>query len=266
MSAGGDEVAHASVVRREPLADHLVTRTDLRPERGGLYGELYEPTRPPAGKASAVVVWGGSEGGIFPATAETLAAHGHPALALAYFGEPGLPQHLERVPLEYFERALRRLAHAPHVDPARLFVWGTSRGSEPALLTAIANPRLVHGVVALVPTAVDLPGLPDSSQPAWTRGGRPVPTSQMLGSPHATDVTAANIAVSRFPGPILVACAGMDQVWPSCPYAKVLRSEDAGRVSLHEFPDAGFGGTPYDSAAGRAALWPRLLAFLDDPS
>ena len=49
--------------------------------------------------APAVVVLGGSGGGE-DATALGLAMSGYSALALAYFGEPGLPQCLCSIPLE----------------------------------------------------------------------------------------------------------------------------------------------------------------------
>ena len=72
--------------------------------------------------------------------ARMLAAHGYPALAVAYFGVPGLPQNLSAILLEYFERALGWLAAQPGVDPARLVVLGGSRGSEAAELLAVHDP------------------------------------------------------------------------------------------------------------------------------
>lgn len=72
-----------------------------------------------------MLVLGGSEGGDSVSVVDTagiLAAHGYPTLALAYFKEPGLPSALERIPLEYFARALRMLRRQPDVDPAHLVV------------------------------------------------------------------------------------------------------------------------------------------------
>ena len=287
LRAGDDDLARRSIVRLQPVADHMVRVTRLRPAHDGLYGDLFEPAHPAAGATSAVVQWGGSEGGVSDDVAATLAAHGHPALALAYFGEPGLPADLERVPLEYFARALRRLRAAPHVDPHRLYAWGVSRGSEAALLTATHFAPLLHGVVAAVPSSVANPSLPDGRTAAWTYRGRPVPTSQ-LGSPYATDVPGANIAIARFPGQVFTVCGGQDQVWPSCSFARRLHQEDR-RVGQLTYPEAGhlvgellpyqpstqvrvttpagrdivFGGTPEASAQGRAEAWPRALAFLD---
>src|ERR1039458_4212970 len=68
----------------------------------------------------------------------------YPALGVAYSAEPGLPQTLSRIPLEYFAGALRWLARQPGVDPARIAVLGVSRGSEAAQLPGVYYPNLVH--------------------------------------------------------------------------------------------------------------------------
>ena len=52
-------------------------------------------------RRTAVLVFGGSEGGLATSLlAARFAADGYPALALAYFREPGLPQTLTNIPLE----------------------------------------------------------------------------------------------------------------------------------------------------------------------
>jgi dienelactone hydrolase len=200
----GKVVAQAVAHRRGPF-DVGVRRRDLRPAADGVYGTLFLPPGTPATRRPALVVLGGSEGGLStePAAA-LLAAHGYPALALAYFKEPGLPARLRDVPLEYFERALRLLRTQPGVDPAHLLVQGTSRGGEAALLIGATYPDLVHGVVAGVPSSRVNP-TPLTSTPAWTLGGRPLPPGQ-------------EIPVERIRGPVLMDCGGQDGVWQSCQY------------------------------------------------
>jgi dienelactone hydrolase len=110
-----------------------------------------------------------------------LADHGAAALALAYFKEPSLPKKLRNVPLEYFQKALKRLRSAPNVDPKRIFVMGGSRGGEAALLIGATYPRLVHGVIALVPSNV-VNSSPDGRSPAWTLHGEPVPFTPRTGT------------------------------------------------------------------------------------
>src|SRR2546423_12920781 len=89
-------------------------------------------------------------------TSWCLAPHCSPTLAIAYFGAAGLPQTLSNIPLEYFVKALSWLRSQPGVDPAHLFTYGVSRGSEAALLLGALYPDLVRGVIALVPSDVSL--------------------------------------------------------------------------------------------------------------
>ncbi|HYX45065.1 MAG TPA: acyl-CoA thioesterase/BAAT N-terminal domain-containing protein, partial [Acidimicrobiales bacterium] len=132
-------------------------------------GDLFLPARRPA---PGVVVLGGSEGGRRPAlgTAALLAGHGLAALALAYFGEAGLPPTLVEVPVEAVGRALDRLAAHPAVSGRALGIVGSSRGGELALLAAATFP-LVGAVVGWAASAVLWAGLGAGARvggPAWT--------------------------------------------------------------------------------------------------
>lgn len=113
-SIGGRQVASATAHRQSP-ATLGVTHQDLRMPTDGLYGELCRPVHQ-TGNRPALVVFGGSEGGLGPwviRQASLLAARGYPTLALAYFDEPGLPATLLKVPLEYFAKALTVLRAQP---------------------------------------------------------------------------------------------------------------------------------------------------------
>ena len=98
VSAGGRVLASQEVERTAEAAGETGTPTTLQHQ--GFYGYFFRP--PPNGaKHAAVVIFGGSEGGDKTILAAALlAAHGFPALALAYFGEPGLPQSLSNIPLD----------------------------------------------------------------------------------------------------------------------------------------------------------------------
>ena len=99
------------------------------------------------GRASprpAVLVLGGSEGGLSRnPTAELLASHGYDTLQLAYFGERGLPAELERIPLEYFVRALHWLAARPGASTRISFLRLARRRARahPRLALPCARPR-----------------------------------------------------------------------------------------------------------------------------
>jgi dienelactone hydrolase len=284
VTVGGQPAGSTHFERRfgpHPLA--ITSETLAAP---GFVGTYFAPTS--GGAHTAVLYLGGSEGGIpYGLPPQHLAADGYPTLALAYFGEPGLPATLDKVPLEYFARALTWLAAQPGVDPAKLVVSGDSRGSEAALLLATEFPQLVHGVIASVPSNVAVCANPVCSDPAWTLRDAPIPYTRQFDTPAPTDTPAAVIAVETAHAPMLLDCAGSDKVWTSCPYANaiVARLDAHGYPYPHEldaYPDAGhgLGGLlPYepgfDLSAGKSAgrtpdanqratqlLWPRVLAFL----
>jgi len=99
-----------------------------------VYGTLSLPS---AGspKRPGVLEVGGSEGGESCDTVGSmLAVHGFPNLCLAYFGEPGLPSQLSRIPLEYFAKAVTVLSRQSTVEASEVAVMGASRGGEAALL------------------------------------------------------------------------------------------------------------------------------------
>ncbi len=278
-SAGGRVVASTTATRY--VASRSVRIEDERLARHGFYGEYFRQGS--TGRRPGILFLGGSEGGLpNPYAASLLASHGFPVLTLAYFGEPGLPAKLERVPLEYFERALRWLSEQPGVDPRRIVVCGVSRGGEAALLIGSTYPRLVRAVVGYVPSSNVNRAPPDFSNsglpgPAWTLAHRPVPL--------------APIAVEKIAGPVLVAGGVEDHLWPSATYVSEIeqRLREHGRsdatalvyayaghalglmvpnipsVTRIDSPRYGvldFGGSPWADEAAREASWPRLLGFL----
>jgi dienelactone hydrolase len=245
----------------------------------GFIGDYWSPSSR-SGERPAILAFGGSEGGESTfQLAALLAAHGYPTLALAYFKEPGLPQTLSNIPLEYFAKALTWLAQEPQVDPNRILTLGISRGSEAALLLGVHYPNLVHGAIATVPANVALCSYPGCGGPAWTLGGQPLPYTRQVDQPHPTDDPAAVIPVEQIAGPIFLDCAGRDEVWPSCPYSNAIiqrldAHHDQYRHVLLRFPSAGhlIGTTiPYDpnvvdtlpeNEQARERIWPQLLSFL----
>jgi dienelactone hydrolase len=276
MVTSGQQPVATTVVRQ--LIGPGIKVIERRTPADSFYGDYFAPadvsTRKPA-----VLIFGGSEGGLsgtFPAA--QLASLGYPALAVAYFAEPGLPRQLLNVPLEYFAGALNWLGQQPGVDPSHLIVMGVSRGGEAALLLGADFPDLVHGVVALVPSAWANCSFPSCTGSAWTLGGRPVPFTG-----EASDA-ASLIPVGRIHGPVFVDCGGRDYVWPSCLYANKIKAELATGFSypqtVLEFPDAGHGIgslvpfraetelaqiqglTPASNQLAREQAWPQFLKFL----
>jgi dienelactone hydrolase len=224
-------VAGASTTVVRELARQAVQRTTVTAD--GLVGAYYDPAGP--GRHSAVLLIGGSEGGVpGPLLPYVLAGAGHPVLALAYFGAGRLPKTLSRIPLEYFATALRWLARQPGVDAGRIVIDGASRGGEAALLVASTYPKLVHGVIAGVPSDVSLCSYPGCAGPAWTLHGEPVPFTREFDDPYPTDSPHAVIKVEKIDGPVLLNCGGQDDIWSSCPYAQAVTARLAHSDYAHQ--------------------------------
>ncbi len=225
----GQVVATNELTRRY-LADEIV-REDLHEE--GLVGAFFHHRDQPR---RAVLIVGGSGGGMSIAHPALLASHGFAVLSLAYFAMPGLPRELVEIPLEYFERALVWLKRHRAVNPDKLAVIGQSRGGELALLLGATFPD-VNAVVAYVPSGVVWAGIRTTPGPlttSWTHRGKPL---AFLGAPVSDEewnrtpvvltpsfmraladrdaIERAAIPVERINGPVLMFSGTDDQMWPS---------------------------------------------------
>ena len=275
VTAGSREVTQ-QLVRQFYGSGVVLTRK--RTPADTFYGDYFSPADVST-KKPGVLIFGGSEGGLSGTTeAAQLASLGYPALAVAYFAEPGLPANLLNVPLEYFVGALTWLSQQPGVDSAHMVAYGVSRGSEAALLLGADFPNIVHGVVALVPSAWVNCSFPSCNGAAWTVKGRPIPFDGPASGEEAL------IPVTKIQGPIFIDCGDDDAVWTSCQYSNRIEAELAtGFPYLHpmlEFPDAGHGigsivpylnyseplalqgRIPSSNQLARESAWPQLLTFL----
>jgi dienelactone hydrolase len=275
-----------------------VTNRQLSIAGEGFFGRYFAPPAQ-TGPHAAVLVFGGSEGGLVSGVvleASLLASHGYPSLALAFFGEPGLPPALQNVPLDYFVKALTWLGQQPGVDPQRIGVMGASRGTEAALPVGAHFPQLVHAVVAYAPSPVVNPARSPTGTGgvAWTLADQPVPAVALyeFGNPSPQSNPQAIIPVEDVQGPIFLVSGADDELWPSPKYvAAIMARLDAAHDSFpHQslvYPGARhgvavavpfgpapqsvvtsqsgelyLGGTPPANARADADSWPKLLKFL----
>jgi dienelactone hydrolase len=183
-----------------------------------LTGQLHGVFFAPAGteRHPAVLVVGGSEGGIPILKAAWLASHGFAALALAYFRFEDLPPLLEAIPLEYFGEALQWIMNRPEIQPDRIAVVGTSRGGELALQLGSMY-RQIHAVVAYVPANVRYPACCGQTHfpYAWTWKGQPVSYLPLRFGPNSSAALEAAIRVEDTRGPVLLISGEDDGVWQS---------------------------------------------------
>lgn len=288
-----------------PIVLHEPGPTGERIDADGVFANWF-PAKG-AERGPAVMVLGGSSGGIGDPkrSAVDLQERGFSVLMPAYFGAPGQPENLELIPLETFDRALAWLRSQPEVDPDRVAVFGQSKGAEAALLVGTRDERL-RAVVASAPTSHVWPGIdwnaiwPSAADASWTANGEPLDVLPYGGFSFPAlfgDVgrlyeqgldardehPAAAIAVERTPGAVLLVCGEQDNLWPSCPMARMLdaRAAKAGRPSvtvvayeraghsifgLPEPPESQslrrWGGDPVANNAARADAWPKIVRFL----
>jgi dienelactone hydrolase len=254
-----------------------VTRTELRDH--GFVATLFTP--PGDGPHPVVVVLAGSGGGLMEARAALYAAHGYAALALGYFGAPGLPPRISGTRLEYFESALTWVHRV--LSPAYGFVAlsGVSRGGELSLLLASSFPQAISAVVAYVPSpfthGVLNAGGPgeDRHAAAWIWRDQPLPVLSrdntrvrwalfdeqppprrqtpafLTALEDAQAAARAMIRLERIAGPVLLISGADDALWPSARFSEIAAAHLARHshpftVRHLDYPEAGHSiGYPY---------------------
>ncbi|MGQ0548481.1 MAG: acyl-CoA thioesterase/bile acid-CoA:amino acid N-acyltransferase family protein, partial [Armatimonadota bacterium] len=263
LDAAVDGTIVASAEAERSFIASGVTRTEVRDN--GMVAALFRPAA--SGLRPAIVVVGGSGGGLWEAPAALLASRGFVTLALAYFGIEPLPPGLVEIPLEYFGTAIRWLQQQDGVHPHSLAVLGQSRGGELALLLGATFPE-IRAVVAYVPSGVMWGAVQAGTErlpsvPAWTHHGQPLPfmekaiadistIDEMLSMKGAIDwthspivltpgfvaalqkeeaVAQATIPVEHTRGPILMISGQDDQMWPSTRLAEIAVQ----RLTQHNF-------------------------------
>jgi dienelactone hydrolase len=242
----------------------------------GLVGQFYRPAAAPGCLLPGLIVLGGSEGGLNPAVsreAMATAGHGFAALQLGYFGWRGLPETMQLIPVEYFERAVTWLRAQPGVDPGHIGILGTSIGGEAALLVAAHDPAIT-AVVAAVPSGVVWEGLSGGidRRPAssfslagnplpdlpygWTGALRDVYGRYAGGLAGLTRHSKAIIPVERINGPVMLICGSRDSIWPSCRMAAAVVARLRAKrfqhaVAFLKYPHAGHAvfGPPIDPSS-----------------
>ncbi|RDY22520.1 acyl-CoA thioesterase [Romboutsia maritimum] len=143
----------------------------------GFSGELFYKEK---SNNKTVLMLGGSSGDTqaLALLAAPLASKGFNVLMVPYFASEGLPDKLEKVPLEYFEKIFKWIENNKIIGSKEIFLHGTSKGGELALLLA-SRYRQIKKVVAVEPHAYCFQGLNGmmigDSVSSWSYKGRSIP-------------------------------------------------------------------------------------------
>lgn len=217
-------------------------------KKDGIVGILFLP--PSKKPLPTVIVLNGSRAGLNENIAQVLASRGFATLALGYFGLNGLPEKLENIPMEYFEKTIKWLQSRKEIDGKHIGIYGASRGAELALILGSLFPDTLKGIVAVSPSSVIYPGLSATSSSAWTYHGQPVGPAaivQMSGCEtntgqtpdqaivqcdkflfgmqmHPDEFVAAAIPVEKIKCPLLLISGGDDKMWPSTLFAQHIQA------------------------------------------
>jgi dienelactone hydrolase len=283
LEGGGETLARTTITR--VFMDEGATRRKVNED--GLVGVYFRPAGP--GPFPALILTGGTDLDPHYSTAAALASRGYAALTLFYYGRQGLPDELNLVPLEYFEKAIAWLQAQDGVAGDQLGVMGWSAGGQLALLLGATFPQF-RTVVAYVPAAVVSEGTLNggfSGQSRYTFRGQPLtyvrgsalvnwddafraarqsdadPQSALaatLAGIDASSYSDAAISVENTHGPVLLISSVDDDAWPSALFAEMAMRRL--RAQGHPFADQhlmyeGSGhliGTPYGPARPDASL------------
>ena len=231
--------------KREP-AEPLLRRYPSREttlEKEGFLSALYQP-KADAYTDKVLILVGGSDGyfSLTKLIAEQYVGRGLTVLALAYWNQPGLPDTLCHIPLEYAEKAavwLRQLGYS------KVGIAGVSMGAEYALLAASYFPELISCCVAISPISISTQGLQKKNArhrsmkllegSVFSVGGQDIPCGKLkfdkkqilkdslrkkelcLTSCYDRAVAQAEgrIQAEKISGPVLLLAASQDSMWPS---------------------------------------------------
>jgi uncharacterized protein len=239
----------------------------------GLVADLFaaDAVRP----RKAIIMLGGSEGGKswsrIKRPIELLVEKGFLVLSLAYFKAQGLPNSLEEIPLEYFEKAFNWVSVQKAIVANEYAILGGSKGAEAALVLGSKYPQ-VKAVIALSPSCVVWQGIPPKRfeiganvKSSWSYEGEslpflayPTPIKKMdllllrLRKMHenalqnTVGAKNASIQVESVQGSILLVSGKRDQMWPATDMSEIimerLKSKDFKYYYEHISYDTGHNG------------------------
>lgn len=265
-----DEIQAAEVITFQFKSD---TVEKIEIEKSDMKGNLYAPAEP--GNYPSVMILSGSDGGNESHAASFLAGKGYLVLALSYFNDEDLDEHLEKIDLGYFKEAADYLStHAKSNGKVNLI--GYSKGAELALLlgrTFNCYQSIVAGAASNYITSGMKGGI-FAPIPGWTMDGEALPYLKMKfpvsfmfstiknyikkrpmyfleiwkKSLNRKNVSEYKIDVDEIDAPLLVISGGDDKLWPSEEFSNEIQKERNNDDDLYlSYKNAGhFNSYPYN--------------------
>ena len=142
-------------------------------DNDSVIGRLWLPSI--TGQHPAILLIGGSGGRYENQDAQWLSSLGFVVLNVRFFGDKALPENLVNIPIEYFNRAVQWLDNHKAVNKGAIGLFGHSKGTEAAILTAYHNP-LIKAVVVRTPSSIVWagPGWAGFNESSWSWGDKPI--------------------------------------------------------------------------------------------
>jgi esterase/lipase len=243
----------------ELLTESFYDEHDLPKNYGKVEAKLYlgEGKRQPL-----IVAFGGSEGGNtwdkWVGYRKYLNKLGYAFLPVAYFGEKGIPEKLDRIALNGVHDAVLKAAKNPNINENCIAIIGVSKGGELALLLA-SHYSEYKAVVALSPSNVNFTSTTNPmikisfpivmNTPSFSMKGKSLPFvpanwyaklkgfsgdfltfyDDMLTNVSAVELAA--IKVENINGAILMISGTNDDMWPSSAMSEMMIE----RLELNDF-------------------------------
>ena len=254
----------------------------------GLIADLFTDTSSQPRKV--IIMLGGSEGGKswsrIKRPIKFLIQQGYSVLSLAYFKAPDLPNSLEEIPIEYFEKAFTWLSAQRGIIPNEVAILGASKGAEAALLLGSMVPQ-VKVVVAFSPSCVVWQGIPKKRfelgkgiRSSWSNNGEslpflPYPPSikrrdillLRLRSVHeealqnTVRVREATIRVENIQGAIMLISGNRDHLWPATNMSEKIVSRLAANKFIYHYEHNEY-NTGHNGILMNKNCWRNISDFL----
>ena len=254
----------------------------------GLVGDLFHNGLSQPQKA--IIMLGGSEGGRVwsrvKRPVELLVKQGYSLFSLAYFKAQGLPDSLENIPIEYFEKAFAWLSAQPEIVSDEYAILGGSKGAEAALLLGSRYPQ-IKTVIAFSPSSVVWQGIPrnrfalgKTAKSSWSCEGKSLPflpytssikvidllTLQLLKAHKEALENTARVEETAIPventrGAIMLISGKRDRLWPSTKMSEQIMSRLTTRDFTHHYEHIAF-DTGHNGLIMNKTGWRKIFDFL----